>query len=46
MHLFRANLARAVEHEGDIPEQLARALLHEAAHWLGEAADPGWFANP
>lgn len=46
MHLFRANLARAVEHEGDIPEQLARALLHETAHWLGEEADPGWFANP
>jgi predicted Zn-dependent protease with MMP-like domain len=46
MHLFRANLARAVEHEEDIPEQLARALLHETAHWLGEEADPGWFANP
>jgi tetratricopeptide (TPR) repeat protein len=46
MHLFRANLARAVEHEADIPEQLARALLHEAGHWLGPASDPAWFASP
>jgi tetratricopeptide (TPR) repeat protein len=45
MHLFRANLARAVEHESDIPEQIARALLHETAHWLGPAADPAWFAS-
>ncbi len=45
LHLFRANLARAVELEEDIAEQLARALLHEAAHWLGPAADPAWFAS-
>lgn len=45
MHLFRANLARAVEVESDIPEQLARALLHECAHWLGPHADPSWFAS-
>ena len=45
MHLFRANLARSVELESAIPEQLARALLHETAHWLGPAADPAWFAS-
>jgi len=45
LHLYRANLARAVESTTEIPEQLARAMLHEAAHWLGPSADPAWLED-
>jgi tetratricopeptide (TPR) repeat protein len=38
VHLYMANLARTVPRPEDVPMHLARALLHEALHWLGDAA--------
>jgi tetratricopeptide (TPR) repeat protein len=38
VHLYMANLARTVPREEDISTHLARALVHEALHWVGDEA--------